>query len=345
MGLFDFNWSDGSDSLWDDRRGFWGNLGNLGWNAAGGIAGGVGGFFAGGPLGAAAGAAGGWSAGNALYDQLDGMADGSYERNAAVDFGVVGAGIAGGTAGFLGATGGAAAGGATAGGGAAAGGAAGGGIGGTGGGVAASGLSGFLANQGGQLAMDALQQGATSLFDQYAQQKQAAQEKAEKVEYYERNKAAANATYEANVDTTALAFLQNDLSVRQQAFDYEMTGRMARSSAVAATGASNLAGVSARETFNEISSQTSKGARRYQTQRKNAADSYYQDIRNLQVARDNQINSVIDPRQMELSDDIKGLQKMAPWIEFGVAMLGKAGEAMEHSKNVSDVTEGRKSYG
>jgi hypothetical protein len=274
------------------------------------------------------------------------MADGSYERNAAVDFGVVGAGIAGGTAGFLGATGGAAAGGATAGGGAAAGGAAGGG-GAAAGGTAAGGggIAGFLASQGTQLAIDAVQGGVEMAFDQYAQQKQAAQEKAEKVEYYERNKAAANATYEANVDTTALAFLQNDLSVRQQAFDYEMTGRMARSSAVAATGASNLAGVSARETFNEISSQTSKGARRYQTQRKNAADSYYQDIRNLQVARDNQINSVIDPRQMELSDDIKGLQQIAPWIEFGVGMLGKAGESMEHSKNVSDVTEGRKSYG
>ena len=337
MGLFDFNWSDGSDSLWDDRRGFWGNLGNLGWNTAGGIAGGVGGFFLGGPMGAAAGAAGGWSAGNAAYDQIDGMIDGEYERNAAFDWGAVGAGtVAGGAAlfGGAGAAGGAGAGGAAGASGGAAGGAASGGAGG--------GIASFLQSQGGMLAIDALQGGATALFNNYAQEKQAAQEKAEKIEYYERNKAAANATYDANVDTTALKFLQNDLAVRQQAFDYEMTGRMARSSAVAATGASNLAGVSARETFNEISSQTAKGARRYQTQRKNAADSFYQDIRNLQVARDNQINSVIDPRQFEVSDDIKGLQKIAPWIEFGVGMLGSVGDAVGQSNNVSDIREGRK---
>lgn len=340
MGLFDFNWSDGQDSLWDDRRGFWGNIGNLGWNAAGGAIGGATGFFAGGPLGAAAGAAAGWSGGNALFDQLDGMGDGSYERNSAVDFGTAGAAATAGVAGFLGASGGvagAAGSAATAGGSGAAGGAA--------TGAGGGGIAGFLQSQGGMLAIDALQGGATALFGQYADKAQAAQEKAEKVEYYERNKAAAQATYEATVDTTALAFLQNDLAVRQQAFDYEMTGRMARSSAVAATGASNLAGVSARETFNEISSQTSKGARRYQTQRKNAADAYYQDIRNLQVARDNQINSVIDPRQFEVSDDIKGLQQIAPWIEFGVGMLGKAGDAVAHSTNVADVKEGRKSYG
>ena len=338
MGLFDFNWDDGSDSIWEKDRGWWNNVLNIGTN----VAGGVGGFVLSGfnPLGAAAG----WTGANAAYDQVEGMVTGDYERNALIDYGTVAAGVAGYASNMLGITTPAAASAAAAGGGAAAGGAAGGGAaGGAATGAAGGGIGGFLAQQGTQLAIDAIQGGAEVAFDQYAQEKQAAQEKAEKVEYYERNKAAAIATYEANVDTTALAFLQNDLSVRQQAFDYEMTGRMARSSAVAATGASNLAGVSARETFNEISSQTSKGARRYQTTRKQAADGYYQDIRNLQVARDNQINSVIDPRQMELSDDIKGLQKMAPWIEFGVAMLGKAGESMEHSKNVSDVTEGRKS--
>lgn len=341
MGLFDFNWSDGQDSLWDNRRGFFGNLGNIGWNTAGGIAGGVGGFFLGGPAGAAAGAAAGWSAGNAAYDQIDGMIDGEYERNAAVDFGTAGAALtAGASALYAGAGGAVAAGGsATAAGGSGAAGGAATGAGGTAGGGM---LSNFLQSQGAGLAVDALQQGATSLFNSYADKAQADQEQKEKIAYYERNKAAAEATYDAQVDTAALKFLQNDLAVRQQAFDFEMAGRMAQSSAVAATGASNLAGVSARETFNEASSRTSQGARRYQTQRKNAADSYYADIRNLQVARDNQINSVLDPRQFEVSDDIKNIQRIAPWIEFGVGMVGKVGDAVAQNNNVSDIREGRK---
>ena len=56
MRLFDFSLKN--NSLWDSRRGFWNNIGNLGANVVGGIGGGVAGFFAGGPLGAAAGAAG-----------------------------------------------------------------------------------------------------------------------------------------------------------------------------------------------------------------------------------------------------------------------------------------------
>jgi hypothetical protein len=346
MGLFDFNWGDGSDSLWEDDRGFWNNIGNLGTNLVGGVGGGIGGFLLGGPIGAAAGAAGGWSAANQAYDGAEQFVTGSREGNALLDFGVVGAGAAGATGGLaanamgLGATGAAAGGTAAVGGGAAAT---------SGGAAAASGAGGsmlgsagnFLASQGAGLAVDFLQQGASSLFNAYAAEKQAAQERAEKVAYYERNKAAAAATYDASVDTTALKFLQNDLTVRQQAFDFEMTGRMARSGAVAATGASNLSGVSARETFNDISSQTSKGARRFQQTRKNAADSFYQDIQNLQIARDNQVNTVIDPRQMPVSDDIKGLQKIAPWIEFGVGMLGSVGNAVDQNNKVNAIKQGQ----
>jgi hypothetical protein len=353
MGLFDFNTNDGSDSLWEEDRGFWNNIGNLGTNLVGGVGGGIGGFLLGGPIGAAAGAAGGWSAANQAYDGVEYGVTGSYEQNALVDFGVGGAAAVGLTGGLaanamgLGATG-AAAGGtaAAAGGGATA--AAGGGTAaaasGAGGGMLGS-AGNFLASQGAGLAVDFLQQGASSLFNNYAAEKQAAQERAEKVAYYERNKAAAAATYDASVDSTALKFIQNDLTVRQQAFDFEMTGRMARSGAVASTGASNLSGVSARETFNDISSQTSKGARRFQQTRKNAADSFYQDIQNLQIARDNQVNTVIDPRQMPVSDDIKGLQKIAPWIEFGVGMLGSVGDAVAQSGNVNDIKQGKKSYG
>jgi len=350
MGLFDFK-NDGSDSLWEEDRGFWNNIGNLGTNLVGGVGGGIGGFLLGGPLGAAAGAAGGWSAANQAYDGVEYGVTGSYEQNALVDFGVGGAAAVGLTGGLaanamgLGATGAAAGGTAAAGGGATA--AAGGGTAaasGAGGGMLGSAGS-FLASQGAGLAVDFLQQGASSLFNNYAAEKQAAQERAEKVAYYERNKAAAAATYDASVDSTALKFLQNDLTVRQQAFDFEMTGRMARSGAVASTGASNLSGVSARETFNDISSQTSKGARRFQQTRKNAADSFYQDIQNLQIARDNQVNTVIDPRQMPVSDDIKGLQKIAPWIEFGVGMLGSVGDAVAQNNNVNDIKQGNKSYG
>ena len=50
MGLFDFNWGDGSDSLWEEDRGFWNNIGNLGTNLVGGVGGGIGGFLLGGPI-------------------------------------------------------------------------------------------------------------------------------------------------------------------------------------------------------------------------------------------------------------------------------------------------------
>lgn len=330
MRLFDFSLKD--NSLWDSRRGFWNNIGNLGTNVAGGVAGFVGTGFN--PLGAAAG----WSAANQAYDAAEQLVTGDREGNAIVDLGTIAAGTAGYASNAIGLTGAAGAAGASA----TAGGAAGTTAGGAATGGASGGLASMLQQQGGMLAIDAIQGGATALFNQQAEKAQADQERAEKIEYYERNKAAAEATYEAGVATTAIKFQQNDLAVRQQAFDYEMAGRLAGSSAVAATGASNLAGVSARETFNEISSQTAKGARRYQTQRKNAADSFYQDLANLQVARENQINSAIDPRQFEVSDDIKGLQAAAPWIEFGVGMLGKAGDAIGQSKNVTDIREGRK---
>lgn len=336
MGLFDFK-NDGSDSLWEKDRGFWNNIGNLGTNLIGGVGGGIGGFLLGGPLGAAAGAAAGWSGANQVYDGAEQLVTGDREGNALVDFGVAGAGAAGLTGGLAASAMGVGAGTAAAGGTAAAtGGAAA-----TAGGGAMGSIGSFLSNTGGGLLMDFLQQGASSLFNSYADRAQAAQERAEKIESYERNKAAAFATYEGNVDTTALRFLQNDLSIRQQAFDFEMTGRMARSGAVASAGASNLAGVSVRETFNDISSQTSKGARRFQQSRKNAADSFYQDIINLQIARDNQVNSAVDPRQFEVSDDIKGLQRVAPWIEFGVGMLGRVGDAVAQNKTINDIEQGR----
>lgn len=330
MRLFDFSLKN--NSLWDNRRGFWNNIGNLGTNIAGGAAGFIGTGFN--PLGAAAG----WSAANQAYDGVEQMVTGDREGNAIVDIGTIAAGTTGFASNALGVTGGT-----TFGlvGGGAAGAAGGSAAGGAASGAGGGGIASMLQNQAGALAVDALQGAATGAFNSAADAAKEKQQRLEKIEYYERNKAAAEATYTASVDTTALKFLQNDLATRQQAFDFEMTGRMARSTAVASAGASNLAGVSARETFNEVSSQTSKGARRFQQQRKNAADAYFQDIVNLQVARDNQINSVLDPRQFEVSDDIKNLQRVAPWIEFGVGMIGKAGDALAQETNVADIREGR----
>ena len=98
-GLFDFNWSDGSDSIWEQDRGFLNNLGNLGVNALGGVLGGIGGFMLGGTAGAGGGAGLGWSGANQGYDFIEDKITGSYEPNAWIDYGTAlaaGAGLAGG---------------------------------------------------------------------------------------------------------------------------------------------------------------------------------------------------------------------------------------------------------
>jgi hypothetical protein len=99
--IFDFDLSDGSDSLWETDRGFWNNLGNLATNTAGGALGGVGGFLVGGTAGAGAGAGLGWSGANQGYDFIEDKVTGDYERNALIDYGTAlatGAGLVGGAA-------------------------------------------------------------------------------------------------------------------------------------------------------------------------------------------------------------------------------------------------------
>jgi hypothetical protein len=90
--LFDLDGSDGSGSLWEDDRGFWNNLGNLGVNALGGVLGGVGGFTLGGVPGAILGGSGGWTGANQLYDWGENKITGDYERNALIDYSTIGAG-------------------------------------------------------------------------------------------------------------------------------------------------------------------------------------------------------------------------------------------------------------
>ena len=328
MRLFDFSLKD--NSLWDNRRGFWNNIGNLGTNVAGGVAGFIGTGFN--PLGAAAG----WSGANKLYDWSEAKITGSYEDNAWVDIGTIAAGgtafsanaigLTGGTTFGLvggGAAGAASGGAATGGGGAgAAGGAASGGAGG-------AGIGSFLQSQGAGLAVDLAQSAVGGIASNAMSEAIKKAEDAERELYYQRNKAAAEAVFDASVNSAALKFLQNDLSTRQQAFDFEMAGRLTEGQVVASAGASNLAGASVRETFSELSSKTSKGARRYQTARKNAADAYQQDLINLQVARDNQINSVIRPG--EIDEATAAITQAAPFIKFGLeasaAVANRAGLA------------------
>ena len=99
--LFDFDLSDGSDSIWERDRGLLNNLGNFGVNALGATAGGVLGFLGGGTALAGPAAGFGWSGANQGYDFVEDKITGDYERNALIDYGTLGATVAGYTGGAL----------------------------------------------------------------------------------------------------------------------------------------------------------------------------------------------------------------------------------------------------
>ena len=99
--LFDFDLSDGSDSIWEQDRGLLNNLGNFGVNALGATAGGVLGFLGGGTALAGPAAGFGWSGANQGYDFVEDKITGDYERNALIDYGTLGATVAGYTGGAL----------------------------------------------------------------------------------------------------------------------------------------------------------------------------------------------------------------------------------------------------
>lgn len=99
--IFDFDLSDGSDSIWEQDRGLLNNLGNFGVNALGATAGGVLGFLGGGTALAGPAAGFGWSGANQGYDFVEDKITGDYERNALIDYGTLGATVAGYTGGAL----------------------------------------------------------------------------------------------------------------------------------------------------------------------------------------------------------------------------------------------------
>jgi hypothetical protein len=80
MEILNFDYNDGSDSIWNSNRGVLNNLGNLFGNTIGGVIGGVTGFALGGPVGAAVGAGAGWSGANQAYDFVEDKFTDSYER-------------------------------------------------------------------------------------------------------------------------------------------------------------------------------------------------------------------------------------------------------------------------
>lgn len=95
MEILNFDFNDGSDSIWNSNRGVLNNLGNLTANTIGGVVGGVTGFALGGPVGAAVGAGAGWSGANQAYDFVEDKFTKSYERDALLDYGAAAAGAAG----------------------------------------------------------------------------------------------------------------------------------------------------------------------------------------------------------------------------------------------------------
>jgi hypothetical protein len=127
----------------------------------------------------------------------------------------------------------------------------------------------------------------------------AAQSKArieEQNRQYEANKAAAEASYAAGVETSSLKFLQNNKKVRQQGFDFELMGKLQESNLKAMAGSSNLTGTSIRSTVYDARGKWTKDARRFIDERKNLADGYEMDLHNLQVTKENQINTVMQGR-------------------------------------------------
>lgn len=119
---------------------------------------------------------------------------------------------------------------------------------------------------------------------------------AEQNRQYAANKAAAQAAYQTSADTAALRYKQNNKKIRQDAFDFELKGKLAESQLVTMAGASNLAGGSIAETLADARGRWTKDARRFIDDKRNLKDSYIQDLENLRVSMDNQINTVAQGR-------------------------------------------------
>lgn len=141
---------------------------------------------------------------------------------------------------------------------------------------------------------------------------------------FEANKAAAEASFAASRETVALQFIQNNQKVRQQQFDFELLGKLQVSQLNAQTGASNLRGVSVRNTISDAQAKISKDSRRFIDERKNMAAAYKQELHNLEVTKVNQINTVV-PGRWTMGDT---LGMLAPVVNgFAGMMIQQIGRA------------------
>lgn len=120
---------------------------------------------------------------------------------------------------------------------------------------------------------------------------------------YAANKAAAEASFAASRETAALQFIQNNKKVRQEQFDFELLGKLQVSQLQAQAGASNLRGISVRNTISDANARISKDSRRYIDERKNMAQAYKAELHNLRVSMVNQINTV-SPGQWTQGDTL-----------------------------------------
>lgn len=127
----------------------------------------------------------------------------------------------------------------------------------------------------------------------------AAQSKArieEQNRQYEANKKAANRSYTSAVDTTSLQFTQKNTGIKEQQLDYDLMSKVSLATGQAQAGASNLGGSSILATLSDAKGKYDRNARRFITDRKNLAAAYEQDLVNLNVTRENQINTVMQGR-------------------------------------------------
>lgn len=113
---------------------------------------------------------------------------------------------------------------------------------------------------------------------------------------YEANKKAANKSYVAAKDTTSLQFLQKNTAIREQELDYDLLAKVSMATGRAQAGASNLGGSSILATLADAQGKYDRNARRFIKDRKNLAAAYEQDLVNLNVTRENQINTVMQGR-------------------------------------------------
>lgn len=146
---------------------------------------------------------------------------------------------------------------------------------------------------------------------------------------YAANKAAAEASFAASRETAALQFIQNNEKIRQEQFDFELLGKLQVSQLQAQAGASNLRGISVRNTISDANARISKDSRRYIDERKNMAQAYKAELHNLRVSMVNQINTV-SPGQWTQGDTLGMLSPLVGG--FSSLMIGRQNQGYQQQR-------------